>query len=221
MTGNHDAVRRIAGPQGILGRLFQSCLGIDRKACRTEAEDQQMLLLSFASLWHWTQRADCTDRNLSISYWQVARVFAILGQAESTLRSAGQCMHHSQNESAFFLGYAHEAMARAAMIAGDQSKKSDHLAEARRLAAQVPEADAHRAGKGLGDGASSAFEFGKKIRPRSAWRKRPMPMATAVKLRPSHPGPQSRSLAAPHCELLLRPAPQRRRSSSRRTLPPG
>jgi hypothetical protein len=36
------------------------------KPSRTPEEEQAMLLLSLASLWHWTQRPDCTPGNLFI-----------------------------------------------------------------------------------------------------------------------------------------------------------
>ena len=32
---------------------------------RTSEEEDKMLQLSLASLWHWTQREDCTPTNLS------------------------------------------------------------------------------------------------------------------------------------------------------------
>jgi hypothetical protein len=49
------------------------------KPDRTAEDDEQMVRLAQASLWHWTQRSDCTDKNLSIGYWQVSRVCALLG----------------------------------------------------------------------------------------------------------------------------------------------
>ena len=111
------------------------------KAQRTPAEDEQMLLLSSASLWHWTQRDDCTDRSLSVGYWQIARVHALLGRAADAIRCGELCLRHSQNEPPFYLGYAHEALARAATIGGDNGRAAKHLSEARRLAAQVADAD--------------------------------------------------------------------------------
>jgi hypothetical protein len=94
-----------------------------------------------ASLWHWTQRADCTDQNLSIGYWQLSRVYSLLGQAENARRFGDACLKHSRDLTPFFLGYAHEALARAAMIAADKSLLDAHAAAARTLAASVAERD--------------------------------------------------------------------------------
>jgi len=103
-----------------------------------------MLQLSQASLSHWTQRSDCTPKNLSIGNWQLSRVYALLGQAENALRSARMCLHYSENTSPFFIGYAHEALARSATIADDNVGKAYHLTEARRYLAQITN-DADRA----------------------------------------------------------------------------
>lgn len=56
------------------------------KADRTPEEDEQMLLLAMASLWHWTQREDHTLSNLSVGYWQVSRVHALRGHANEARR---------------------------------------------------------------------------------------------------------------------------------------
>ncbi len=60
-------------------QCFNRAWELIRRIDRTELESEQMLLLAQASLWHWTQRPDCTPRNLSIGYWQLSRVFALLG----------------------------------------------------------------------------------------------------------------------------------------------
>ena len=53
------------------------------KPKRTAEDNQKMILLSLASLWHWTQRSDCTPTNLSIGYWQASRVYVLVGQVEN------------------------------------------------------------------------------------------------------------------------------------------
>jgi hypothetical protein len=118
------------------------------KPDRSPAEDEQMLLLSLASLWHWTQREDCSDRNLSIGYWQVSRVYAVLGDGDTALQYAESCLRHSQHEPPFFLAYAHEAIARAASLTGDARRRSRHMREARRLAAQVTDVEERQALEG-------------------------------------------------------------------------
>ena len=108
---------------------------------RSPDEDHQMLALSFASLWHWTQRTDCTSRNLSIAYWQLSRIFALIGDGENATHYAEKCLHHSHGEAPFFLACAHEAVARAARVSNDRDRAAHHLAEARKLAPHVTDAE--------------------------------------------------------------------------------
>jgi hypothetical protein len=108
---------------------------------RTLKDDEQMLLLCYASLWHWTERGDCTDRNLSISYWQLSRVYATLRHGGDALRFAEACLQVSHALPPFYLGYAHEAVARAAMIGADSERMAEHVAEARSLAALVADSE--------------------------------------------------------------------------------
>lgn len=110
------------------------------KPDRTPDECERMVSLAHASLAHWRERADCTPQNLSIGYWQVARVYAVLGQAENARRYRELCLQASAAEPPFYLGYAHEALARAAKLAGNAAVAAEHLATARQLAAQVTDA---------------------------------------------------------------------------------
>jgi hypothetical protein len=107
------------------------------KGDRTAAEDEQMVLLSLASLWHWTQRPDCTTRNRAVGNWLVSRVYAVLGQAENASVYAGKCLMLSEGEEPFYLASAHEAAARAALLAGNGEAVARHIAEARQVAALV------------------------------------------------------------------------------------
>jgi hypothetical protein len=106
---------------------------------RTPEEDEQMLHLSLASLWHWTQRPDCTAANLSVAYWQVARIYALLGQAENARRYAERCLAVSQAEGIppFCLAYAYEALARAAAVAADRVQMEAYLHEAHQVNARI------------------------------------------------------------------------------------
>lgn len=115
------------------------------KPDRTPDECERMVSLAHASLAHWRERADCTPQNLSIGYWQVSRVYAVLGQVESARNYGRLCLNASGAEPPFFLGYAHEALARAEQLAGNTSAARRHLAEAHRLAALVPDAEERRA----------------------------------------------------------------------------
>ena len=82
---------------------------------RTAEEDEEMIRLSLASLWHWTQRQDCTPTNLSVGYWQASRIYAMLGQPSAARQYGQRSLEIAQNANLepFYLGYAYEALARA------------------------------------------------------------------------------------------------------------
>jgi hypothetical protein len=120
---------------------FNEAWALIDKPNRTEEENRLMLAVSFASLWHWSRRDDCVPRNLSIGYWQVSRIFALLGDSANARRYGDACMEHSLSESPFFLAYAHEALARAAALDGDSNRCAQHLTEARQLASQIADAE--------------------------------------------------------------------------------
>jgi len=105
---------------------------------RTEEQDEQMLHLSFASLWHWQQRPDCTARELSIGYWQVSRIFAITGRSDNARWYADKCLEITESAElpTFYLGYAYEALARAAMAGRNRSAMIGYLREAHKYAAR-------------------------------------------------------------------------------------
>jgi hypothetical protein len=116
------------------------------KPVRTAEEDQAMLQLGLASLWHWTQRPDCAPTNLSIGYWQVARIYTLLGQVDMARQYGQLCLKVSQGEgvSPFYLGYAYEALARAESVAGDDAKKKEYLELANRLSEKLTDPEARK-----------------------------------------------------------------------------
>ena len=108
------------------------------KAHRTPEEDASMLQTAMASLWHWSQREDATPTNFSIGYWQVSRVFALLGQVDNA-RRYGEMSLKSAREGAetVFIGFGYEALARAEMVAGNTEKMKEYLAQAWSCAEKV------------------------------------------------------------------------------------
>jgi len=125
---------------------FNQAWELIEKPERTPAEDEEMIRLGLASTWHWTQREDCTQTNLSIGYWQTSRIYAMLGQADNARRYGHLCLAASQAEDVppFYLGYAYEALARAEAVAGDGEHMEEYLAEAHRVAGTVPDDDARQ-----------------------------------------------------------------------------
>ncbi len=120
---------------------FNAAWDLIDKPQRTAAEDEEMILLSLSSLWHWTQRADRSHANLSVGYWQVARVYALLGQTENARRYGGFCLEVSRGDDVapFYLGYAYEALARAESVAGNGEARDRYLDQARQLADSLPD----------------------------------------------------------------------------------
>jgi hypothetical protein len=120
---------------------FNQTWALMGKKDRTSADDEQMLLLSLASLWHWTQRADCKPHNLSVGNYLVSRVYAALGDAGNAGLYAAKSLLLSEGDEPFCVGAAHEAVARAAYLAGNEAEAARHMAEARRLAELVTDAE--------------------------------------------------------------------------------
>ena len=87
---------------------FNSAWELIDKPERTSEENEQMIQRTMASLWHWTQREDCIDQNLSIGYWQAARVFALAGERDNARKYAQRCLDITPTDDPFCLGYAHE-----------------------------------------------------------------------------------------------------------------
>jgi hypothetical protein len=118
---------------------FNRAWDLIEKPKRTAEDNQKMILLSLASLWHWTQRADCTPTNLSVGYWQASRVYALAGQIENARQYGLLCLKASQGEGvqSFYKGYAYEALARAEMVAGDREKMTEFLQQAFHFSEQV------------------------------------------------------------------------------------
>jgi hypothetical protein len=109
------------------------------KPDRTREEDEEMIRLSLASAWHWSQRPDCTPKNFSISYWQTSRVYALLRQPDNARRYGQLCLDVSQGDDIppFYLAYAYEALARAEAVAGNREKAEAYIAEAQKTAERI------------------------------------------------------------------------------------
>jgi hypothetical protein len=116
---------------------FNGVWGLLDKPDRTSDDDQLMVSMCHASLFHWLQRPDCTPRNLSIGYWQLSRVYAVLREPELARRYGHESHKHGQNEGPFYMGYALEAIARAEFLAGNTSEANQIVAKARQLSQSV------------------------------------------------------------------------------------
>jgi len=116
---------------------FNSAWALIDKTDRTPEEAEAMIQLGMASLYHWSQRPDVTDENHSIGYWQLARIYTLLGQVENARHYAGLTLKYAECEGVanFALGYAYEALARVEATAGDKVQMETYLAKANQVAA--------------------------------------------------------------------------------------
>ena len=122
---------------------FNAAWDLIEKPNRTAEEDEQMLRLSLASHWHWTQRNDYSAKTQSTAYWQTARIYALLGQADNARHYAQLCLQASQNQdiAPFYLAYAYEALARAEAVAGNKQEMTRYLDEAHQIATTITESN--------------------------------------------------------------------------------
>ena len=108
-------------------------------------EDDKLLVreMAHASLYHWLRRDDCKPMNLSIGLWQVSRVHAILGEGETAMQYAKECIDISESNSLppFFIGYGYEAAARAAKVSGDLDSCNTFVEKTEEQLSQVEEAE--------------------------------------------------------------------------------
>jgi hypothetical protein len=116
---------------------FNAAWDLIDKPGRTAEDDRMMVALSQASIYHWLNRPDCEPKRLSVGYWQASRIQALLGNAAEAGNHAEVCLQYSMGQDPFLLGYAYEAKARAAKIAGNSSVAAEQLVLAKEQAALV------------------------------------------------------------------------------------
>ena len=119
------------------GQCFNQAWDLMEKADRTAEEDQFMVALNQASIFHWTNRPDCNDERLSVGYWQASRIQSLLWNTVEAIRLAHVCHRYSVNLTPFYLGYAHEAIARAHKQAGHVELVNKHLKVAQELMERI------------------------------------------------------------------------------------
>lgn len=103
----------------------------------TREQEEEMLSSAFAQRYHWYSVGDA--RNWAISDWQVSRVAAVLGYEELALRFGERSLEIAVEHGLdpFVLGFAHEAIARAAAVVDDVATFTDHLELARAQLAEI------------------------------------------------------------------------------------
>ena len=82
---------------------------------RNDDDDERMVYLAKASLYHWRKSSQFEPVNEQRGQWLLARVFAVLNRGDEALSHAENCMDITMNGSFkdFDLAYAYEGKARA------------------------------------------------------------------------------------------------------------
>ena len=118
---------------------FNACWGLIDLPERTPEQEDEMVRLAVASHHHWTQREDCGPKQQSVAHWQLSRVYALIGEASLAVRHGQRSLDFGADVGPFYVAYAHEALARAASVAGDSEARDHHVAEARALFPSISE----------------------------------------------------------------------------------
>jgi len=107
------------------------------KPDRTPEENLKMIHMAHASRFHWGEVG--TPLHFLRGEWQISRVYALVGMGESALYHAEQCVQMcvANGIGDFDLAFAHEAMARAHMVCGNEQQKLHSLGEARKAAENI------------------------------------------------------------------------------------
>lgn len=109
---------------------------LDEPALSREQEEE-MLAATFTQRHLWYQVGDA--RNHAIADWQVSRVAAVLGYADLARRFGERSLEVAVENGldAFVVGFAHEAIARAAADVDDVETFNEHLELARASLADI------------------------------------------------------------------------------------
>lgn len=121
--------------------LFNGVWDLLEKPDRTPAEDAQMVHAAHASRHHWG--AVGGPKQFSVGEWQISRVYATLGRAEPALYHGKLALEWAMTAEAgpFYVGYGHEALARAYALAGNATERDRSLAAVEQCASQVTKAE--------------------------------------------------------------------------------
>lgn len=105
------------------------------KESRSAEENDEILHVAHASLWHWLQVGKKVDHQRGL--WLVGRVHVSLGNTEAAMRYARQTMDltkaHQEEMADFDHAYASELMARAMLLAGEEHEAAALFERAARL----------------------------------------------------------------------------------------
>ena len=142
--------RLIDGRETIMGMRSESLeaeehrrLGIDlynRTWTLMDSPGDELLHCAHASAYHWMQGGG-TTANRARSEWLCSRVYSILGRPEPALQHARRCIELVESSPAemedWDIAGAHEALARAHLVAGETEEARRNYELAREDTAQI------------------------------------------------------------------------------------
>ena len=107
--------------------LFNQTWELMDKPDRTPAEDATMLEFVHSSAYHWSFAG--TAVNQQRSYWQISRVYAVLGIPDACLLFAKLCRECTESGLSemedFDIAFSFEALARAYALNGELKKTAE------------------------------------------------------------------------------------------------
>lgn len=111
------------------------------KDAPTPEEVETMIDLAHASRMHWRHRPDRTPRTDSVSAWLLSRVYSAVGRPNEALRYGMEALDiaHAGDIGDFYVGFGHEAVARAAAALGDTDIARSHIEATRDLLDAIDE----------------------------------------------------------------------------------
>jgi hypothetical protein len=83
------------------------------------------------------RREDATHKNLTVGYWQVSRVYCLIGQSINARKHGMLSLQYAKELSPFYKGYAYETLARAEMVADNPVIMRVYLDKARDTLEQI------------------------------------------------------------------------------------
>ncbi|MCB2156885.1 hypothetical protein KQI84_18560 [bacterium] len=121
--------------------LFNETWTYIEKPDRTPAETDRMIHMAHASRYHWEQVGK--PINLGRGEWQVSRVHAISGHADTAIYHGMRYLQILEENGIgdWDVAAACEAIARGYMVAGDSEKTTEYLAKAREACKNIKDSD--------------------------------------------------------------------------------
>jgi hypothetical protein len=124
--------------------LFHRVWSLLEMPDRTVDQDDEMVHAAHASRYHWGEVGEVAHR--ARGEWQCARVYSVLGRSEPALHHARRCLELCQANGLgdWDLAAAWEAVARAALVAGDRVALQRALDQARQALAIIADPEDRR-----------------------------------------------------------------------------